>query len=115
MERKCGSQEPSVVLHSIYIQILPINLIFSLNWKFHQKSKFQPLLVWILGLIRDELGLNGGENVIFKKQKWYYIISMYKYSQLTFFLFLIGKFDQKSNFQPLLAWIRPYKSRMGLN
>jgi len=41
--------------------------------------------------------------------------SMYKYYQLTLFLVLIGKFDQKLNFQPRLAWIRSYKSRMGLN
>jgi len=28
---------------------------------------------------------------------------MYKYNQLTLFLVLIGKFDQKSNFYPQLA------------
>jgi len=32
-------------------------------------------------------------------REWYYIISMYKSYLLTFFLILIGKFDQKSNFQ----------------
>jgi len=30
---------------------------------------------------------------------------MYKYYQLILFLVLIGKFDQKSNFQPRLAWL----------
>jgi len=35
---------------------------------------------------------------------------MYNYIQLTLFLVLIEKFDQKSNFRPWLAWIRPYKS-----
>ena len=35
---------------------------------------------------------------------------MYKYYQLTLFLVLIGKFDQKLNFQPRLAWIKPYKN-----
>jgi len=31
---------------------------------------------------------------------------MYNHIQLTLFIVLIGKFDQKSNFRPLLAWIR---------
>jgi len=31
------------------------------------------------------------------------------------FLVLIEKFDQKSKSHPRLAWIRPYKSRMGPN
>jgi len=48
--------------------------------------------------------------MVFKSREWYYIVSMYKYYQLSLFLFLIRKFDQKSNFQPRLAWIRPYKS-----
>jgi len=38
--------------------------------------------------------------VIFKSEEWYYIVSMYKYYQVTLFLVLIQKFDQKSNFQP---------------
>jgi len=29
--RKCGSQEPEMVIHSFYIQIRPIILISSLN------------------------------------------------------------------------------------
>ena len=33
----------------------------------------------------------------------YFIVSMYNHSQLTLFIVLIGKFDQKSNFRPLLA------------
>jgi len=37
----------------------------------------------------------------------------YKYYQLTFFLVLIEKIDQKSNFQPQLVWTRPYKSQIG--
>jgi len=37
---------------------------------------------------------------------------MYKYYQLTLFLSLIGKFDQKSNFYPRLARNKPYKSRI---
>jgi len=31
-----------------------------------------------------------------------------KYYQITLFLVLISKFDQKLNFQPWLAWTRPY-------
>jgi len=38
---------------------------------------------------------------------------MYNYFQLTLFLVLIGKFDEKSNFLPWLAWTRPYKSWAG--
>jgi len=38
--RKHASQEPSLVLHSFNIQILPINLISGLNWKFGQKTNF---------------------------------------------------------------------------
>jgi len=36
-----------------------------------------------------------------------------KYYQITLFLVLISKFDQKLNFQPWLAWTRPYKSLIG--
>jgi len=38
--------------------------------------------------------------VVIKGREWYYIVSMYKYYQLTLFLVLIGKFDQKLNFYP---------------
>jgi len=34
-----------------------------------------------------------GEKYIFKNRDWYYIVSMYKYFQLTLFQVLIGKFD----------------------
>ena len=54
-----------------------------------------------------------GENIVLKRRELYYIVTMYKYYQLTLFLVLIGKFDQKPNFQPRLASIRPYKSRIG--
>jgi len=55
------------------------------------------------------IGLNKEKNVIFKSQEWYYIVSIYKYYQVTLFLVLIQKFDQKSNFQtdwPELGLIR---------
>ena len=29
---KRGSQDPGVVLHNIYVQLLPLNLISSYNW-----------------------------------------------------------------------------------
>jgi len=32
---------------------------------------------------------------------------MYNYIQLILLLVLVGKFDQKSNFRPWLAWTRP--------
>jgi len=57
MGRKCGSQEPNVVLHSLYMQILPINLIFSLEW-YYTKSQIFSHYWSELSLIRDELGLN---------------------------------------------------------
>jgi len=38
--------------------------------------------------------------MVIKGYEWYYIISMYKYYQLTLFLVLIGKFDQKQTFIP---------------
>jgi len=38
--------------------------------------------------------------VLFKSHKGYYIVSMYEYYQLTLFLVLIEKFDQKPNFSP---------------
>jgi len=41
-----------------------------------------------------------GENLIFTNCGWCYIVSMYKNYQLTLFLVLIGKFNQKSNLQP---------------
>ena len=38
--------------------------------------------------------------MVLKRQEWYYIVSIYKYYQVTLFLVLIQKFDRKSNFQP---------------
>ena len=50
-----------------------------------------------LGLIKAE-GPKRGENVALKSQEYYYIVSNYNnVNQLTLFLVLIGKFDQKSN------------------
>ena len=31
--KKCDSQEPGVVLHSLHVQLLLINLVSSLNWE----------------------------------------------------------------------------------
>jgi len=53
MGRKRDSLEPSVVLHSFYVQILSTNLISSLNWSLTKSTAFN--LDWSeLGLIRDE-------------------------------------------------------------
>jgi len=41
--------------------------------------------------------------MVFKGVEWFYIDYMYNYYQLTMFLVLIEKFDQKSNFQPRLT------------
>jgi len=38
---------------------------------------------------------------------------MYNDYKITLFQILIGKFDQKSNFQPWLVWTWPYKSQIG--
>jgi len=41
--------------------------------------------------------------MIFKSREWYYIVYIYIYYQLNLFQILIGKFDQKPNFQPWWA------------
>jgi len=33
MERKYGFQEPWVISHSVYVQLLLINLVSSINWE----------------------------------------------------------------------------------
>jgi len=38
--------------------------------------------------------------MVSNSREWYYAVSRYKYFQLILFLVFIGKFDQKSNFQP---------------
>ena len=65
------------------------------------------------GHYKRQIGPKWGENVIFKHREWYYIVSMYKYYQLTLFLVLIWKFDQKSNFHHRLAGTKPYECRLG--
>ena len=78
-----------------------LNLFLVLTGKFDQKSNFHPRIAWSRPY-KSQIVPKQGENFILKSREWYYIISMYKY-KLTFFLSLIGKFDQKSNFQPRLA------------
>jgi len=36
--RKRGSQELKVVLQNFYVQLVPINLVFSLNWEVKLSS-----------------------------------------------------------------------------
>jgi len=103
-------------LSRAYVQILSFNLISSINWEVWHKVKiFSP--DWSeLGLIGDEwIRPKWGESMIFKNQKCYYIVLCINTTKLSLFLALIGEFNQKSNFQPRLTWIRPYKSQMGLN
>ena len=77
-----------------------------------KKSSFHPWLAWIMPY-KSPIGPKLGENIVIKIRLWYYTLSIYKYYQLTFFLILIEKIDQKSNFQPQLVWTRPYKSQIG--
>ena len=86
-----------------------LNLLV-LTGKFDQKSNFPPQMAWSRPY-KSQIGPKEGENFILKSRERYYIISMHKY-KLTFFLSLIGKFDQKSNFHPRMAWSRPYKSQI---
>jgi len=112
-EQKHGnrsSQEPGVVLYSFYVQLLPINFVSCLNWKFDQKLNFHLRLAWTR-ICKCQIRPKQGENVVLKSRERYYIISIYKYYEKTLFLVLIGKFDQKSNFHPQLVWGKPYKSR----
>jgi len=77
-----------------------------------KKYSFHPWLAWIRPY-KSPIGPKRGENVVIKIWLWYYALSMYKYYQLTFFLVLIEKIDQKSNFLLKLVWIWPYKSQIG--
>jgi len=43
---KHGSQEPGIVLHSFYVQLLLLNLVSFLIGKFDQKSNTHPRLAW---------------------------------------------------------------------
>jgi len=56
-----------------------------------------------LGHIRAKFASKRGEKVVLKSQEWYYIVSVHKYYRLTYFLVLIGMFDQKSKF--LSDWL----------
>jgi len=76
------------------------NLFLVLTGKFDQKLNFHPRRAWNRPY-KSQIRSKQGENFILKSREWYYIIFMYKYK--SFFLSLIGKFDQKSNFQPDLA------------
>ena len=90
-----------------------LSLFLALIRKFEQKSILKPRLAWTKPH-KNRIGLKQEKNLIFKSREWYYIVSMYKYYQLTLFRVFIEKFDQKSNFQLSagMSWTRPYKSRM---
>ena len=78
-----------------------LHLFVVLNGKFDQKSNSQPN--WPeLGVIRAELGITW-EKHDFQEMRVVLQVYIYSYYQLTLFLVLNGKFDQKSNFHPVLA------------
>jgi len=55
------------------------------------------------------------ENVVLKSRELYYVVSIYNYYQLTLFLVLIGKFDQKSNFIPNWPELGHIRAEKGSN
>jgi len=54
-----------VVLHSFYIRIIPITLIFSLYWEVWPKTKLAAQLAWTRPY-KSRIENKHGENVIFK-------------------------------------------------
>ena len=109
---KHSVQEPRLVLHSLYKQLLQIISFFVLIGMFGQKSNVHSRLAWTRPY-KSQIGHKWEKMWFFKSRESYYIISMHRCYQLTLFLALIGEFDQKSNSQPRLVWITPYKSQIG--
>ena len=89
-----------------------LTLFLVLIMKLDQKSIIHPRLTRNRPY-KSRVGPKRIANMVLNSRKWYYLVSMYKYYQVTIFLNLIRNFDQKSNFQPRLVWTRPYKSRIG--
>ena len=61
-------------------------------------SNFHPHLAWTRPY-KSQIGNKQGENVIFKSQEWYYIVSMHKYYQLSLFL-ILESFTKSQIFSP---------------
>ena len=53
--------------------------------------------------------------MVVNSHELYYIISMYKYYQLTLLLVLIGKFNQSQTFSPDLPELGLIRAEYGLN
>jgi len=67
--------------------------------KFNQNSNILPWLAWAKPY-KSRIRPKQGEKMIVNIHELYYIVSMYKYYQLTLLLVLIGKFDQSQTFSP---------------
>jgi len=65
MGRERGVQDLGVVLHNFYIQILPINLVSSLNWEVWSKVLLSTLLAWIKPY-KSRVGPEQRENMILR-------------------------------------------------
>jgi len=76
-----------------------LNLFLVLSRKFDRRSNFHSRLAKTKPYTR-RIGPKRVENEVPKSREWYYIVSMHKYYQLSLFLVLIGKCDQKPNFWP---------------
>jgi len=85
-----------VELQNFYVQIYQFTLFLVSLGSLTKCHTLAPI-----GLTRpykSRVGPKRGENVALKSQEYYYIVSNYNnVNQLTLFLVLIGKFDQKSN------------------
>jgi len=102
MGRKRGSQEPGMVNIVFIFKYDQLILFLVLIENFNQEPNCQLRLAWTTP--NKELNrAKRGENVVFKGHGWYYTISIYKNCQLTFFLVVLKKFNQKSKFYPQLA------------
>ena len=88
-----------------------LTLFLELVGKFDKKLNFQ----WLAKIrpYKNQVGPAYGRKCDYQESGVYYKVFMYNYHQLTLFLVLIWKFDQKSSFHPQLAWSRPYKSQIG--
>ena len=67
-------------------------------------------------VIKIRLGPKQIQNMVLNSWKWYYIVYMYKYYQLTIFLILIWNFDQSQTFSPgwsELGLIRADRAKTG--
>jgi len=81
---------------------------------FYQKSNFHPHLARSRQY-KSRIGPKHGENDIFKSREKYYIVFMYEYYKLNLFVFLIWKFDKKSNFQSRLVELGLIRAKLGPN